>query len=117
MARDEGSELKSDGIKRVIISTNSQAALSRIPHNGSGSGQTWASAIIRNSNEILSQIIQLSWVPGHAGIARDGTAGQYAEDVAMPENEEELPSHADRCTLLSHLRRCTTEAKWKRSNN
>jgi hypothetical protein len=35
----------------------------------------------------------------------------------MPENEEEFPSHADRCTSLSHLRRCTTEAKWKRSND
>jgi hypothetical protein len=35
----------------------------------------------------------------------------------MPENEEELPSHVDRCTSLSRLRRCTTEAKWKRSND
>jgi hypothetical protein len=34
-----------------------------------------------------------------------------------PENEAELPSHADRCTSLSHLIRCTTEAKWKRSND
>jgi hypothetical protein len=35
----------------------------------------------------------------------------------MPENEAELPSHADRCTSLSHLRRCSTKAKWKISND
>jgi hypothetical protein len=31
------------------------------------------------------------------------------------QHEEELPSEEDRCTSLSHLRRCTTDAKWKRS--
>jgi hypothetical protein len=56
-------------------------------------------------------------VPGHAGIAGNETADQYAKDAVMPENEAALPSHADRCTSLSHLRRYTTEAKWKRSNN
>jgi ribonuclease HI len=119
MARDHTSELKSDGIDRLIIFTDSQASLCRIQHNGSGPGQTWASAIIQNSNEILGQNIQLEfrWVPGHAGIAGNETTDEYAKAAAMPENEEELPSHADRCTSLSHLRRCTTEAKWKRSND
>jgi hypothetical protein len=44
---------------------------SLMQHNGSGPGQTWALAIIQNSNEILSQNIQLEfrWVPSHAGIA------------------------------------------------
>jgi hypothetical protein len=44
-------------------------------------------------------------------------ADQYTKDAAMPENEAELPPHADRCTSHSHVRRCTTEAKWKRSND
>jgi ribonuclease HI len=81
MARDEASELKSDEIKRVIIFTDSQTALSRIQHNGSGLGQTWALAIIRNSIEIHSRNIQLEfrWVPGHAGIAGNETADQYAK--------------------------------------
>jgi hypothetical protein len=35
--------------------------------------------------------------------------------AAEPQNDEELPSEEDRCTSLSHLRRCTTDAKWKRS--
>jgi ribonuclease HI len=80
MARDHVSELKSDGIDRLIIFTDSQASLSRIQHNGSGPGQTWASAIIQNSNEILGQNIQLEfrWVPGHAGIAGNETADEYA---------------------------------------
>jgi hypothetical protein len=35
--------------------------------------------------------------------------GLRVHNAAIPENEEELPSHADRCTSLSYLRRCTTE--------
>jgi ribonuclease HI len=118
MARDQASELKSDGFKRIVIFSDSQAALSQIKHNGSGPGQTWASAIIQNSNEILSQNIQLEyrWVPRHAGIEGNETADQFAKDAAVPENEEELPSEEDRCTSLSHLRRCTTDAKWKPSD-
>jgi hypothetical protein len=59
-----------------------------------------------------------SWsFAGHAGIAGNETADQYAKDAAMPKNEAELPSHTDRCTSLSHLTRCTIEAKWKRSND
>jgi hypothetical protein len=44
------------------------------------------------------------------------TADQLAKNAAAPENEEELPSEEDRCTSLSHLRRCTTDAKWRRSD-
>jgi hypothetical protein len=40
IVRNEASELKTDGIKRVIIFTDSQAALSRTQHNGSAPGQT-----------------------------------------------------------------------------
>jgi ribonuclease HI len=92
--------------------------LSRIQHNGSGPGQTWAPAI-HNLNGILIQHIQLEfrWVPGHAGIAGNETPDQYAKDAAMPGNEEELPSRADRGTSLNHLRRCTTKAKQERSND
>jgi hypothetical protein len=90
MARDQASELKRYGLKRIVILTDSQAALSRIQHNESGPGQTWESAIIQNSIEILIQNIQLDyrWVRGHAGIEGNETADQFAKDAAVPENEE-----------------------------
>jgi hypothetical protein len=77
-----------------------------------------ASAIIRRTEEICRQNIQLEfrWVPGHAGIEGNETADQLAKDAAAPEIEEELPSEEDRCTSLSNLRRCTTDAKRKRSD-
>jgi hypothetical protein len=57
-----------------------------------------------------------NWVSGHASIEGNESADQFAKDAAVPENEEELPFEEDRCTSLSHLRRCTTDAKWKRSD-
>jgi hypothetical protein len=59
---------------------------------------------------------EFCWVHGHAGIEGNETAVQLAKDAAAPQNQEELPSEEDRCTSLSHLRRCTTDAKWKRSD-
>jgi hypothetical protein len=49
---------------------------------------------------------------GHKGIEGNETAEQFAKDAVIIENEE-LPSREDRCTPLSHLLRCTTDAKWK----
>jgi ribonuclease HI len=117
LIRDEGAIMIGDGIQKISIFTDSQAALNRIQHNGIGPGHTWASAIIRNTDEIRRQNIQVGfrWVPGHAGIQGNETADTFAKDAAEPQNEEELPSEEDRCTSLSHLRRCTTDAKWKRS--
>jgi ribonuclease HI len=117
MIRDQAAVMICEGIQKVSIFTGSQAALNRIQHNGIGPGQTWASAIIRNTNEIRWQNIEgeFRWVPGHAGIEGNETAGQFATDAAEPENEEELPSE-DRCTSLSHLRRCTKDTKWNRSS-
>jgi hypothetical protein len=61
MAQDHASELKSDRIRRVIIFTDSQAALSRIRHNGSGPGQTWASAIMQTQMRSLVRISSWSF--------------------------------------------------------
>jgi hypothetical protein len=74
-------------------------------------------AIIGNPDEIRRQNIQVvfRWVPGHAGIEGNETADKFAKDAAEPENEEELPSEEDKYTSRSQLRRCTTDAKWKRS--
>jgi ribonuclease HI len=113
MIGDQVEDMITEGVQKIIIFTDSQAALNRIQHNEPGPGQTWASAIIRSTEEICRQNIQLEfrWVPGHAGIEGNETADQLAKDAAAPENEEELPSEEDRCTSLSHLRRYTTDAK------
>jgi hypothetical protein len=110
-------DMISEGAQKIIF-TDSHTALNRIQHNEPDPGQTWASAIMRSTEEICRQNIQLEfrWVPGHAGIEGNETADQLAKDAAVPGNEEELPSEEDRCTSLSHLRRCTTDAKWKRSD-
>jgi ribonuclease HI len=57
-----------EGIQKAVIFTDSKAALNRIQHNGIGPGQTLASAIIRNTEDIRKQNFQLEycWVPGHA---------------------------------------------------
>jgi ribonuclease HI len=109
LIRDEGAIMIGEGIQKISIFTDSQAALNRIQDNGIGPGQTWASAIIRNTDEIRRQNIQgeVRWVPGHAGIEGNETADKFAKDAAEPEIEEELPSAEDRCTSLSHLRRST----------
>jgi ribonuclease HI len=111
-------DMISEGVQKIIIFTDSQAALNRIQHNEPAPGQTWASAIIRSTEDISRQNIQLEfrWIPEHAGIEGNETADQLAKDAAAPENEEELPSEEDRCTSLRHLRPCTTDAKWKRSD-
>jgi hypothetical protein len=118
MIGDQVEDMISDGVPKIIIFTDSQAVLNRIQHNEPGPGQTWASAIIRSTEEICRQNIQLEfrWVPRHAGIEGNETADQLAKDAAAPENEEELPSEEARCTSLSYLRRCTPGAKWKRSD-
>jgi ribonuclease HI len=118
MIGDQVEDMISEEVQKIIILTASQAALNRIQHNEPGPGQTWASAIIRSTEETCRQNIQLEfrWVPGHAGIDGNETADQRAKDAAAPDNEEELPSQEDRCTSLSHLRRCTTDTKWKRSD-
>jgi ribonuclease HI len=118
MIGDQVDDMISEGVQKIIIFTDSQAALNRGQHNEPGPGQIWASAIIRSTEEICRQNIQLEfrWVLGHAGIDGNETADQLAKDAAAPENEEEQPSQEDRCTSLSHLRRWTTDAKWKRSD-
>jgi hypothetical protein len=80
----------------------------RIQHNEIGPGQTWAWAIIQITQDTSWQNLQLEfrWVAGQEGIARNETADQFAKDAAQE----------DRCTLLNHSRRCTTDAKRKRSN-
>jgi hypothetical protein len=119
MDRDEVEDMIKEGVQKIIIFTDSQAALNQIQHNRPGPGQTWASAIIRTTEEISKLNIQreFRWVPGHAGIEGNETANQPAKDAAAPDNEEERPSEEDRCTSLNHLRRCTTDAKLKRSDD
>jgi ribonuclease HI len=87
-----------EGVQKITIFTDSQAALDRIQHTGPSPGQTWASAILRTTEEICRLNIQLEfrWVPGHAGIEGNETADQLAKDAAAPDNEEELPSEEDR---------------------
>jgi hypothetical protein len=118
MIGDQVEDMISEGVQKIIIFTDSDAALNRIQHNKPGPGQTWASAIIRSTEDICRQNIQLEfrWVPGHAGIDSNETAHLPAKDAAAPENEEGLPPEEDRCTPLSHLRRCTMDAKWRRSD-
>jgi ribonuclease HI len=116
--RDEAARWISSGISKVIILSDSQAALHRIGHNGIGPGQMWAMAIIENTRIISQSGIKLEyrWVPGHSGIDGNETADAYAKDAAIPENEEALPSQVDRFTSLSHISRKTTEKKWKQAN-
>jgi hypothetical protein len=61
---DEGAVVMGEGIQKISIFTDSQAALNRNQNNGIGPGQTWASAIIRNTEEIRRQNIQVEfrWV-------------------------------------------------------
>jgi hypothetical protein len=90
-------------------------SFSTTKHNGVGPGQAWETAVIRNTEEICDNGIQLEyrWVPGHSGIDGNEVADVYAKDSTVPDNEEELPSQDDRFTSLGHISRRTTEAKWK----
>jgi hypothetical protein len=45
--RDEAADMIVEGIQKAVAFTKSQAALNRNQHNGIGSGQTWAVAIIQ----------------------------------------------------------------------
>jgi hypothetical protein len=76
----------------------------------------WLKDVVETHRKENMNAALIIWVPGHAGIDGNETADQLAKDAAAPENEEELPSEEDRCTSLSHLWRCTTDAKWKRSD-
>jgi ribonuclease HI len=83
MIGDQVEDMISEGVQKIIIFTDSQAALNRIQHNEPGPGQTWASAIITSTEEICRQNIQLEfrWVPGHAGIEGNETADQLAKNA------------------------------------
>jgi ribonuclease HI len=118
MIGDQVEDMITEGVQKIIIFTDSQAGLNRIQQNEPGRGQIWASAIIRRTEEICRRTIQLEFrcVPGHAGIDANETVDQPAKDSAAPESEEELPSEEDWCIFLSHLRRCTTDGKWKHSD-
>jgi hypothetical protein len=65
-------DMISEGVQKMIIFTDSQAAVNRIQHNEPGPGHTWASAIIRSTEDICTLNIQLEfrWVPGYAGRRR-----------------------------------------------
>jgi ribonuclease HI len=63
-------DMISEGAQKIIILTDSQAAQNGIHHNEPVPGRTWASAIIRSTEDIYRQNIQFKfrWVPEHAGI-------------------------------------------------
>jgi hypothetical protein len=61
LIRDEGAIMIGEGIQKISIFTDSQAALNRIQHDGIGPGQTWASAIIRDTDEICRLNIQVEF--------------------------------------------------------
>jgi ribonuclease HI len=61
MISDQVKDMISEGVQKIIIFTDSQAALNRIQHNEPGPAQTWASAIIRSTEEICKQNIQLEF--------------------------------------------------------
>jgi hypothetical protein len=61
LIRNEGAVMIGEGIQKISIFTDSQATLNRIQHNGIGPGQTWASAIIRNTETIRPQNIQVGF--------------------------------------------------------
>jgi hypothetical protein len=93
MIGDQVEDMISEGVQTIIIFTDSQAALNLIQHNEPGPGQTWASAIIRCTEDLCRQNIELEfrWVPGHAGIEGNETAVQLAKDAAAqakPDNHK-----------------------------
>jgi hypothetical protein len=125
MIRDEVEVMITEGVWKIIIYTDSQAALNRIQHNGPGPGQTWASAIIRTKEEICRLNIQLEfrWVPGHAGIAGNDTADQVAKDAAAqakPDNHKNrkidgadvLSAESRPCPYLKRIKKAEDDKCW-----
>jgi ribonuclease HI len=76
MRCDQVADMISDGIQKIIIVTDSQAALNRIHHTEPGYDDKWASAIIRCTKVICRQISQVKvhWVPRYVGIDSNETA-------------------------------------------
>jgi hypothetical protein len=50
--RDKAAGMIIEEVQKAMVFTGSQAALNHIQYNGIGPGQTWASAIIRNTEDI-----------------------------------------------------------------
>jgi hypothetical protein len=65
MIGDQVEDMITEGVQKIIIFRDSQAALNRVQHIEPGPGQTWASAIIRSTEDICRLNIQLEfrWVP------------------------------------------------------
>jgi hypothetical protein len=57
MISDQVEDMISERVQKIIIFTDSQAAVNGFQHNEPGLGQTWASAIIRSTEEICRQNI------------------------------------------------------------
>jgi hypothetical protein len=61
MIGDQVEDLISEGVQKIIIFTDSQAALNRIQHNEPGPGQTLALPIIRSTEKYAGTTSSLSF--------------------------------------------------------
>jgi hypothetical protein len=63
MIPDEVKVMITEGVQKIIIYTDSQAALNLTQHhhNGPGPGETWSSTIIRTTDEIYRMDIELEF--------------------------------------------------------
>jgi ribonuclease HI len=96
-------------VKRVIVFSDSQAALKRIRTDKIGPGQTLAKEIIAQATKLVESDIRiiLRWVPSHIGIK----GNEKADIIAKKAAENGLAAPENRYCSLSHITRLVKSRK------
>jgi ribonuclease HI len=88
---------------RIIVLSDSQAALQRAQNDQLGPGQTLAREIIANAQELRDEGVEvtLQWVPSHIGIEGNERADKIAKEAAT----KPAPPGMDRYSSFSYITR------------
>ena len=104
--------------KTYRIFSDSQAAITRVQHDGCGPGQPLAKTTISMASILVNRNNNLTihWTPSHAGVYGNELADQVAKRAAEEKEDRADPTYLAEASL-SYLTRKTTEQRTQATSN